>query len=86
MERDREGYGGGKKQQYEFFIVIEYGFFFFHQNSVGPDETKVIRETQVGHLRAITAKRAHCLWSKADTASSGSQVQYRFLRYPTSVV
>lgn len=69
-----------------FSLLSSMDFFFLHQNSVGPDETKVIRETQVGHLRGITATRAHCLWSKAHTASSGSQVQCRFLRYPTSVL
>lgn len=49
--------------------------FPLHQISVGPDETKVIRETQVGHLRAITEKRAHCLWSKANSASLVRKVQ-----------
>lgn len=43
--------------------------FPVHQISVGPDETKVISKTQVGHLRPITEKTALCLWSKANTAS-----------------
>lgn len=55
--------------------------FPLHQISVGPDETKVIRETQVGHLRAITAKRAHCLWCKANIASPVRKVKSPFLFY-----
>lgn len=51
------------------FSLLSSMDFLLHQISVGPDETKVIRETQVGHLRAITAKRAHCLWRKANAAS-----------------
>lgn len=46
-----------------------------HQISVGPDETKVIRETQAGHLTPITAKRPHCLWSNANTASLVEKVK-----------
>lgn len=41
--------------------------FPLHQISEEPDETKVIRGTQVGHLKAIRAKRAHCLWNHTNT-------------------
>lgn len=39
------------------FSLLSSMDFPLHQISVGPDETRVIRETQVGHLRAITAQR-----------------------------
>lgn len=43
------------------FSLLSNMDFPLHSIFVGPDETKVIRETQAGHLRAITARRAHCL-------------------------
>lgn len=57
--------GGNNNMNFSLLSSMD---FSLHQISVGPDETKAIRETQVGHLRAITAKRAHCLWRKANAA------------------
>lgn len=67
-KRDREGCGGDKNNNMNFSLLSSMDFPP-HQISVGPDETKVIRETQAGHLTAITGTRPHCLWSKANTAS-----------------
>lgn len=80
-ERQR---GMGKKQQYEFFIVIEYGFL---EISVGPDETKVIRETQVGHLRAITAERELIVYGvKPIQLLEKYKVHSCFIFYPMPVL
>lgn len=68
-EGGRETERDGKKNNNMNFSLLSSMDFPLQQISVGPDETKVIRETQVGHLRAITAKRTHCLWSKPNTAS-----------------
>lgn len=61
------------------FSLLSSMDFCLHHISVGPDETKVIRETRVRHLRAITAKTAHCLRSKANTASLTGRVKSTFL-------
>lgn len=82
--RDREGWE--KKNNNMNFSLLSSIDFPLHHISVGPDETKVIRETQVGHLRAITATRAHCLWSKANTASLGRRAKSPFLFYLLSHV
>lgn len=77
-KRDREGWEKNNNMNFSLLSSMD---FPLHQISVGPDETKVIRETEVGHLRAITAKRAHCLWSKANTASLVRKVKSPFLFY-----
>lgn len=51
----------GEKKNNMNFSLLSNMDFPLHSISAGPDETKVIRETQGGHLRAITARRAHCL-------------------------
>lgn len=73
-KRDREGCGGDKNNNMNFSLLSSMDFPP-HQISVGPDETKVIRETQAGHLTAITGMRPHCLWSKANTASLVRKVE-----------
>lgn len=60
-EKGRETERDEKKNNNMNFSLLSSMDFPPHQISVGPDETKVIRSTQVGHLGAITAKTAHCL-------------------------
>lgn len=67
-ERGRETERDGKKNNNMNFSLLSSMDFPLHHFSAGLDETKVIRETQVGHLRAITAKREHCLRSNANTS------------------
>lgn len=78
-ERGGETERDGRKTTIWIFHCYRVWIFFFTRFSAGPDETKVIRETQVGHLRAITAKRAHCLWGEADTASPVRKVKKSIL-------
>lgn len=88
-ERKKERQRGmGKKNNNMNFSLLSSIDFPLHHISVGPDETKVIRETQVGHLRAITAKRAYCLWSKANTAPLVRKVKSSsyFICYPMPVL
>lgn len=51
-EGERETERDGKKNNNMNFSLLSSMDFPLQQISVGP-ETKVIRETQVGHLRAI---------------------------------
>lgn len=82
-ERQREM---GKKNNNMNFSLLSNMDFPLHHISVGPDETKVIRETQVGHLRAITAERGYCLSSKANAAPvrEVQKVHSCFICYPKS--